>query len=72
MTRRVRIEVTVVLAMAIIIPIVGCGDPYQLAPVSGRVTYDGKPLEGATVIFSPMNAPEKTGRPRMRAVSPMG
>ncbi len=31
----------------------GCGD--NVAPVSGRVTLDQKPLANATVIFSPLS-----------------
>ena len=42
----------------------GCGsDPYQLAEVTGRVTCNGKPALGGYVVFMPMDAPEKTGRP---------
>ena len=42
----------------------GCGsDPYQLAPVRGRVTCQGKPAAGGIVTFMPINSPEKTGRP---------
>jgi hypothetical protein len=33
----------------------GCGkEPYKLAPVSGRVTLNGKPLENAAVMFQPV------------------
>jgi hypothetical protein len=32
----------------------GCGKPYQLAPVAGKVTLDGQPLTGAWVHFAPM------------------
>jgi hypothetical protein len=42
----------------------GCGsNPYQLAPVRGRVTCQGKPTVGGIVTFMPIDAPEKTGRP---------
>jgi hypothetical protein len=33
---------------------VGCGPPYRVAPVSGRITLDGKPLANALVTFAPM------------------
>jgi len=31
----------------------GCGDRSQVAPVTGRVTLDGRPLEHAEVTFQP-------------------
>lgn len=42
----------------------GCdADPYRnFAPVSGRVTCDGKPATGGTIMFRPRDEPEKTGR----------
>jgi len=45
----------------------GCGsgdetDYYALVPVTGTVTLDGKPLDGAKVIFSPKgNVPDTPG-----------
>lgn len=37
--------------------LVGCGgSEYQLVPVSGTVTYDGEPLNGADVVFAPMES----------------
>jgi hypothetical protein len=39
----------------------GCGassKPYGTAAVSGRITLDGKPLEGAKVIFFPIHDPQ--------------
>jgi hypothetical protein len=33
----------------------GCGREPQLVPVSGRVTLNGTPLEGAAVYFQPSN-----------------
>lgn len=42
----------------------GCGsNAYQLAPVRGRVTCQGKPATGGVVIFQPIDAPGQTGRP---------
>lgn len=35
---------------------VGCGK-YDVAPVSGKITLDGQPLEGATVSFTPIATP---------------
>jgi hypothetical protein len=34
--------------------VLGCGKPYRVAPVSGRITLDGKPLAKATVSFAPL------------------
>ncbi len=45
----------------------GCGSkvPYDLAPVSGMVTLDGKPLTGGKVMFAPIaqGASAKAGKP---------
>ena len=57
---------TVSVALWIVIVIAaltGCGNPYSTAPVRGKLTLDGKPAEGAQVVFSPVDAPDKTGRP---------
>lgn len=48
----------------------GCGaEKFPIAPVSGRVTFNGKPLPGAHVLFQPMTTgteveigPEAVGR----------
>lgn len=41
----------------------GCGgSEFQLAPVKGKVTYKGKPLEFGTVIFLPEKGPAATGQ----------
>jgi hypothetical protein len=38
-------------------------DPYKLVEVRGTVTScDGKPAAGGTVVFYPVDAPDKTGR----------
>jgi hypothetical protein len=43
----------------------GCGgNPYRLAEVRGRVTCQGKPATGGVVVFQPIDAPERTGRPK--------
>jgi hypothetical protein len=40
--------------------VAGCGHaPAALAPVSGRVYYQGKPLAGGTIVFTP--DPERGG-----------
>jgi hypothetical protein len=36
----------------------GCGKPYKVAPVSGKITLDGKPLAKATVSFVPLGTKE--------------
>jgi hypothetical protein len=38
---------------------VGCGPPYKVYPVTGRVTMDGAPLVGATVTLKPVSADGK-------------
>jgi hypothetical protein len=39
--------------------VVGCTPKVKTVPVSGRITLDQKPLVGATVTFSPVDAPDK-------------
>lgn len=42
----------------------GCGsNAYEMAHVTGTVTCNGKPAIGGFVIFEPLDAPDKTGRP---------
>jgi hypothetical protein len=50
------------LAVLMSVSAVGCGDG-NLAPVSGRVTMDDKPLAGATVSFIPDSDPKKKAPP---------
>jgi hypothetical protein len=40
----------------------GCGDRRSPVPVSGTVTVDGQPVEGATVTFHPLDD-DREGRP---------
>lgn len=43
--------------LLLIIFLSGCsGSEFPLAPVSGTVTFDGEPLEGADVVFAPMES----------------
>jgi hypothetical protein len=43
----------------------GCGNnQYKTAKVTGTVFCDGEPAEGGTIILRPIDAPEKTGRPK--------
>ncbi len=45
------------LICLLVVLAVGCSDgQFQLAPVSGTVTFDGEPLEGAEVVFAPMSS----------------
>jgi hypothetical protein len=45
--------------LALLLPLLaGCGGgPYKTAPVSGRVTMNGKPLANVAVLFQPMATP---------------
>jgi hypothetical protein len=53
-----------VLAIALLaLASAGCGNLYQQAPVRGRVTCDGQPATGGTIIFQPVDDPSRTGRP---------
>ncbi len=43
------------LFLPLLLPLAaGCGGPYKTAPVSGRVTLNGKPLANAAVLFQPV------------------
>ena len=42
-----------VLALSFLICGCGGGSEFELVPVSGIITMDGKPLEGAEVVFAP-------------------
>jgi hypothetical protein len=46
----------------LVVPALGCGPP-KMAPVSGVVTMDGKPLVGATVGFLPETGKGSTEMP---------
>jgi hypothetical protein len=49
------------LLVGLVLVAAGCGGPpYQLAPVSGKVTLNGKPLAKAWVHFAPMARPGNT------------
>jgi hypothetical protein len=50
-----RLRLLVLLAL---VTLFGCGKPYKVAPVSGRITLDGKPLTKATVTFAPLGTKE--------------
>jgi len=52
------------LIAAAILSICGCGGP-QMAPVKGRVMFDGKPVKEAQVTFSPTGekGQKETGKP---------
>ncbi len=55
------------LASLVAVAAAGCGDgdetsSYALVPVTGNVTLDGKPFEGAKVLFTPQgNVPDTPG-----------
>jgi hypothetical protein len=38
----------------VVVALAGCGSEYQIAPVSGKITLDGEPLDGALVNFEPV------------------
>jgi hypothetical protein len=50
-----RLRCFVLLAL---LPSFGCGQPYKVARVSGRVTLDGRPLTKASVTFAPVATKE--------------
>lgn len=42
------------LVLLSLVLLCGCGSKYEIAPVSGKVTLDGEPLDGALVSFEPL------------------
>jgi hypothetical protein len=55
---------TAIVFTACLSVLCGCRlDPYQLVPVTGKVTScEGKPAAGGVVVFAPIDDPEATGR----------
>jgi hypothetical protein len=53
-----------VMAVLLMPALAGCRtDPYQLVPVTGRVTScEDKPAAGGVVVFAPIDDPDATGR----------
>lgn len=51
------------LAVGLLLTAAGCGSGFQVAPVSGRVTLDDKPLVGANIQFQPLTTTENKGVP---------
>ena len=58
MTRVLSLFASLAMGMALC----GCGDGLDLKPATGTVTYNGKPVEGADVLFTPKSGPPGTGR----------
>ena len=42
------------LIALLLLPLASCGGPYKTAPVSGRITLNGEPLDHAAVTFQPV------------------
>lgn len=51
-----RIVLALILSTALCFSVTGCGNSYDLAPVSGKITVDGQPLPNTSVIFQPTGA----------------
>ncbi|HJT31296.1 MAG TPA: carboxypeptidase-like regulatory domain-containing protein [Pirellulales bacterium] len=43
---------TAMMMLAALVCCAGCGEPSPYVPVHGTVTYQGEPVEGATVVFT--------------------
>ena len=54
------ISISIVCSILIL---TGCGDSRSIAPVSGRVTLDGKPLAECQIRFQPVAVSEKNINP---------
>src|SRR5947209_13984065 len=53
LSMRLRFVIPLVLVL-----LVGCGKPYKVASVSGRITLDGQPLAKASITFVPQASKE--------------
>ena len=62
-----RATLALMLAGLFCLSAVGCGNSYDLVPVSGKITVDGEPLANASVIFQPTEA--EPGSPSSVAVT---
>ena len=47
-------NLTVALFATAILTFAGCGGEFSTAPVSGKVTLNGKPVDGIRLVFTPM------------------
>lgn len=50
--------IIVALALCFCFTFCGCQSKYPMAPVSGTITFEGKPLENAVVLFNPSDGEE--------------
>jgi len=55
--------ITKVFGLLVISMLLGCGSKYEVVPVSGRITLDGKPLANASIFTQPTNRDTKTPGP---------
>lgn len=67
MIYRARTSFFLLLAFGPLVFVAGCGNGLGLASVEGTVTLDGAPLEGAEVIFRPVD-----GRPSLGVTDASG
>lgn len=61
-----RIQQSLFICLFVTAIAVGCNDsPYEVAPVSGKVTIDGTPITSGKVMFAPVSkdASVKSGKP---------
>ena len=46
-------SILVIMGLVTLFLATGCGDKFKTYPVTGTVTYQGKPVAGATISFNP-------------------
>ena len=62
-------DLAIVSVSIAILSFVGCGDG-SIAPVSGKVTFDGEPVDGIRLVFSPkLTDPNRDPGPWSSAVT---
>lgn len=48
------------LLLPLLLSLTSCGGPYRVAPVSGRITLNGEPLDHAAITFQPVARKDDT------------
>jgi hypothetical protein len=56
LVRRIPIRASAFALLALAAPLVGCGAGHNRVAMSGKVTFDGRPVEQGQIVFAPQGA----------------